>query len=36
MFFGLLAYVLVFGGQAQYIVETGIASLGTVVQNSLN
>ncbi len=33
MFFGLLAYVLVFGGQAQYIVETGIASLGTVVQN---
>lgn len=33
MFFGLLAYVLVFGGQAQYIVETGIASLGTVVQS---
>src|SRR5699024_7015519 len=33
LFFGLLVYVLLFGGQAQYIVETGIASLGTVVQN---
>lgn len=33
LFFGLLAYVLVFGGQAQYIVETGITSLGTVTQN---
>src|SRR5699024_8858140 len=33
LFFGLLAYVLLFGGQAQYIVETGITSLGTVVQN---
>lgn len=33
MFFGLLVYVLLFGGQAQYIIETGIASLGTVAQN---
>lgn len=33
MFFGLLIYVLVFGGQTQYIVETGIASLGKMVQN---
>lgn len=33
MFFGLLAYVLLFGGQAQYIIETGFASLGKMVQN---
>lgn len=33
MFFGLLAYVLVFGGQARYIIDTGIASLGKMVQN---
>ena len=33
MFFGLLAYVLVFGGQTRYIIDTGIASLGKMVQN---
>lgn len=33
MFFGLLAFVLLFGGQARYIVETGVASLGKMVQN---
>lgn len=33
LFFGLLAYVLLFGGQAQYIIETGISSLGTMIQN---
>lgn len=33
MFFGLLAYVLLFGGQAQYIIETGFTSLGKMVQN---
>lgn len=35
MFFGLLAYVLVFGGQTRYIIENGIASLGTMIQNFL-
>lgn len=33
MFFGLLAYVLLFGGETKYIIETGLASLGKVVQN---
>ena len=33
LFFGLLAYVLIFGGQARYIVESGISSLGTLMQN---
>lgn len=33
LFFGLLAFVLLFGGQARYIIETGIASLGTMIQN---
>ena len=32
-FFGLLAFVLLFGGQARYIIETGINSLGTMVEN---
>lgn len=35
MFFGLLAYVLVFGGEGQYIIENGISSLGTMLQNFL-
>lgn len=35
LFFGLLAYVLVFGGEAQYIIENGITSLGTMLQNFL-
>ncbi len=33
LFFGLLAYVLVFGGEAKYIIETGFSSLGRMVQN---
>lgn len=33
MFFGLIAFVLIFGGKAQYIVETGFSSLGKMVQN---
>ena len=35
LFFGLLAYVLFFGGEGQYIIETGIESLGTMAQNFL-
>ena len=33
LFFGLLAYVFLFAGQTRYILETGIASLGKMVQN---
>lgn len=33
LFFGLLAFVLLFGGQARYIIDTGLNSLGTMVQN---
>ncbi|MCI8550417.1 MAG: BCCT family transporter [Lachnospiraceae bacterium] len=33
MFYGLLIFVLLFSGETQYIVETGIASLGKMVQN---
>ena len=33
MFFGLIAFVFFFGGETKYIIETGIASLGTMVQN---
>lgn len=33
MFFGLLAYVLVFGGEARYIIDTGVESLGRMIQN---
>ncbi|MFR5600879.1 MAG: BCCT family transporter [Lachnospiraceae bacterium] len=33
LFFGLLLYVLIGGGEARYIVETGITSLGNLVQN---
>lgn len=33
MFFGLIAFVLLFGGEGQYIIETGFSSLGTMVQN---
>jgi BCCT family betaine/carnitine transporter len=33
LFFGLLAYVLLFTGQTRYIIESGIASLGKLVQN---
>ncbi len=33
LFFGLLAYVLFFGGETRYIIETGFSSLGRMVQN---
>lgn len=33
MFFGLLLYVLVCGGQTRYIIETGFSALGKMVQN---
>lgn len=33
LFFGLLAFVLLFGGEAQYIIETGISSIGRMLQN---
>lgn len=33
LFFSLLIYVLLFGGEARYIIETGFSSLGRMVQN---
>lgn len=33
MFFGLLAYVLLFGGEARYIIETGFSALGRMIGN---
>ena len=33
LFFGLLLFVLFFGGRTRYIIETGFASLGKMVQN---
>ena len=33
LFFGLLAFVLLFGGEARYIIETGLSSLGRMAQN---
>ena len=33
LFFGLLAFVLLFGGQGQYIIETGFSALGRMVGN---
>ena len=33
LFFGLLAYVLVFGNQMQYILEAGVQSIGKMMQN---
>lgn len=33
LFFGLLLYVFIFGGETRYIIETGIASFGRVIQN---
>ena len=33
MFFGLILFVLLAGGHGRYIIETGIASLGRMVQN---
>ena len=33
LFFGLIAYVLVFGGEAKYIIETGFSAFGRMLQN---
>lgn len=33
LFFGLLAYVFLFGGETKYIIETGFSAIGRVVQN---
>lgn len=33
LFFGTLGFVFLFGGEAKYIIETGIYALGTMVQN---
>lgn len=33
LFFGLLIFVLLFGGETRYIVETGFSALGRMVQN---
>lgn len=33
LFFGLILFVLLFGGQGRYIIETGIESLGRMIQN---
>ncbi len=33
LFFALLGYVFVFGGEARYIVETGISAIGNLAQN---
>ena len=32
LFFGLLAFVLLFGGETRYIIETGFSSLGKMIQ----
>ncbi len=36
LFFALLAYVFLFGGQARYIIETGITALGNLAQNFIS
>lgn len=33
LFFGLLAFVLLFGGETRYIIETGFAALGRMIQH---
>ncbi len=33
LFLGLMVYVLLFGGQGRYIIETGIESFGRMIQN---
>lgn len=33
LFFGILAYVLIFGGATKYIIETGLTSIGTMLGN---
>ena len=36
MFFGLIAFVLLFGGETRYIIETGFSSLGRMMQNFID
>lgn len=36
LFFGLLAFVLLFGGETRYIIETGFTSLGKMIQNFID
>ena len=36
MFFGLIAFVLLFGGETRYILETGFSSLGRMIQNFIS
>ena len=33
LFFGLLAYVLLFGGEARYIIDSGVSAIGKMLQN---
>lgn len=33
LFFGILSFVFLFGGESKYILETGISALGTMIQN---
>ena len=33
LFFALLAFVLLFGGEARYIIETGFSAIGRMIQN---
>lgn len=33
MFFGLITFALLFGGETRYIIETGFSSLGRMIQN---
>ena len=33
LFFGMMAFVLLFGGEAQYIIDTGISAIGRMLQN---
>lgn len=33
LFFALLAYVFLAGGETRYIVETGFSAVGTLIQN---
>lgn len=36
LFFALLAYILLFGGETRYIIETGFSSLGNLAQNFIS
>lgn len=36
VFFGLIAFVLLFGGETRYIIETGFSSFGRMIQNFID